>query len=527
MNGEIGRRIEHGASQIMDTFMIALMQRQEQIRKEQEYSQSLHQDIISNLKKNLQKELQQQNLIVERDGKSLTFRELKDGKLVFQNEEKAVSISSNEIETKVKFQTLDTNNEQSPRTKLEESPSLSSTEKSHYSFAPEIKPVNISPDTLEAIRKFAISSTKNEESQFPSLQINKSDEKQINFEIQSIDSGSNWGDGDIKGTINRGNGRVKIYVTSIDGENWNKSTDRFIEQKELTDILKEFGKQQTLVQQKTEQKNEIPETKSGTEIGLKIEPSSSPEKSNGAAIAGKELVDHRVSKELKLESKELVNDSFPSTLRGKLEAINMLKNMGPKEIRNLMKEAQVTAKEEKKSLPEAYKDKLIERFESSLDQSRKELIQKAELVYGEANKAEKKIDNSLKKISEAIVKLDKSKDLGLIPLEKHAEARGQLLKEQDTLTKSFDKIEKTVQRLDSQIKTDLKTQFPDLKVQNLNPKQALDIAKAASNTTVRSLRGLEEFTQEQKLDNTLKAINKATKEVEVTIKKTAQVTISR
>ncbi|MED1107670.1 hypothetical protein [Bacillus paramycoides] len=528
MTMEIGRKIEHGLNQIVDTFMVAMMQRQERIQRENDYAQKLHQDIISKLENQFQNELQNRNLSVEYRGENYKFEKIDNGNLIFHSNNKKISIAANEIESSIKekepVHTKEQTNFNHPldpsQNKTIETPIQKTENAPEVVSAKEIKiksDQTFNDDTKENTgEKINFKDDKEQIRHMLNL-LNGQEQKLMvqyaNVMIESLnnhyaDKSSYEESNKLEEMkkkcspeqIERVNTVVKQNISSFGKVDGKVNVDKF------HSILKEVQQEHT----KENEKENIPEQ---------------PIEKNSLKNEAKEPSQNKTI-ETPIQKTENALE-VPADIRGKLEAINMLKNMSSKEITDTIKESQKISSNENKPFGEVYKDKLIEKFESSITQSRKELVNKSEQIFNESSVVKEKINDGLDKINAALVQLENSQKHGLIPEGKYDELKSSLVGDRDKLTGQLDKVVGAEKKMENQLKYDLKSQFPDLKVAQLNAKQTLDIAKTACIATKRDLNSLKSFAKENKLENTMKAINKATKEVEVVVEKTVEVSINR
>ncbi|PGZ17616.1 hypothetical protein COE43_12690 [Bacillus cereus] len=653
MTMEIGRKIEHGLNQIVDTFMIAMMQRQERIQRENDYAQKLHQDIISKLENQFQNELQTRDLSVEYRGENFKFEKIDNGNLIFHSNDKKISIAANEIESSIKekepIHTKEQTNFNHPldpsQNKTIETPILKTEIAPEVVSAKEIKiksEQKIDDDTKENTEakinfkddkeqvKHMLNSMNSKEQELmvqytkvlserldnhfadssSDIHSNRFDEMKKNFtpeQINKVTAVVNQNIHSASYTTDKENGKIHVdkfdkILENIRNErtkenvkenNQEQTKGNTIENTNFKDDKEQIkhilnllnGQEQKLMVQYTKVMNEGLDNhyadKSSYKESHKLDKMKEDftpeqiEKVNTVVkqnISGFDEVDGKVSVdkipsilkdiqqertkenakeniaeqtiEKNSEKNETIDPSqnktietpilktentleVPADIRGKLEAINMLKNMSSKEITDTIKESQKISSNENKPFGEVYKDKLIEKFESSLTQSRKDLVMKSEQIFNESSVVKEKINDGLDKINAALVQLENSQKHGLIPEGKYNELKSSLVGDRDKLTSQLDKVVGAERKMENQLKYDLKSQFPDLKVAQLNAKQTLDIAKTACIATKRDLNSLKSFAKENKLENTMKAINKATKEVEVVVEKTVEVSINR
>ncbi|PEZ02509.1 hypothetical protein CN326_20020 [Bacillus sp. AFS018417] len=96
-----------------------------------------------------------------------------------------------------------------------------------------------------ALYQYSLMAMKSDENEFPekNFEFRGSDEEQTKFGINAINSAAYWGQGDILGEIHHETQKVKLYQKDIDGDNWSKTSNIFLEEKSLESIMKEFGKE--------------------------------------------------------------------------------------------------------------------------------------------------------------------------------------------------------------------------------------------------------------------------------------------
>ena len=90
------------------------------------------------------------------------------------------------------------------------------------------------------------------------------------------------------------------------------------------------------------------------------------------------------------------------------------------------------------------------------------------------------------------------------------------------------KLDQSEQKINEQLKTDIKQQFPDIKTDKLKLNDSIGLAKAAyTMTNEKTIDNLKNFSLENDLKGVIDTIDKATKEIEIEIQETTTIAFSR
>ncbi|AZV45656.1 hypothetical protein BAOM_p003 (plasmid) [Peribacillus asahii] len=238
----------------------------------------------------------------------------------------------------------------------------------------------------------------------------------------------------------------------------------------------------------------------------------------------------------KIETKNIENSIqnsnspllLPSQIRGQLEVLNHLKSMSEKEVLKNFKDAQKQAKIEDKLVPEVYKENLQKHINERIQNSKERILDTAISTY-EKNK---ELRNNLRSIENEINKnmgvLYQAKLEKKISPEEYKNLKENLETQKTQINDRFLKINQSDQRINEQLKVDLKQQFPDMKTDKLTLNESIGLASAAySMTNEKTIENLRNFSLENDLKGIINSIDKTTKEVEFEVEEITEIKISR
>lgn len=219
---------------------------------------------------------------------------------------------------------------------------------------------------------------------------------------------------------------------------------------------------------------------------------------------------------------------MPSQIRAQLEVLNYLKSMSRVDILNTLKVAQKQAQELGMPVLEVYKLNLQREIiqniriykERALDVAF-ETREKNNFLRQELREIETKINRNLGILYQA--KLEQK-----IEPEQFFELKQIMDKQKIEIQVRYQNIDKSEQRINEQLKVDLKKQLPEIQTEQLTLNDSIALAAAAySMTNEKTIENIKNFSIENKLSETLEAIDKVTKEVEFEIKEITEMTVSR
>ncbi|EOP32268.1 coiled-coil domain-containing protein [Bacillus cereus] len=283
MSQTVGQQVENAVVGVVDEYMRQLFNREERLKLENERFLELHEKTVSTLERQLEDTLKNSLLSIEKDGIKYDFDSIKDGQLLFKNEDKIISVPPHEIEKTIGL----------VKTNIEE--------QNHEKD-------NINEPLKEEIKL---------ENKEPLA------EKIINLsELEK----------DLSETLKK-----SPYIVENDGEKY-----------DFKGI--ENG---NLVFQNGDKAISIPPNEIESKLKLEKEPS----------IEG--ILDKNGQNIMSLHE-----------LKGKLEAINYLKDMSRDDVLNLVRDTVKESKEQKVPLFELYKDKLEKNIKEYIDHTKEKFKEK-------------------------------------------------------------------------------------------------------------------------------------------------------
>ncbi|MDZ3956239.1 hypothetical protein U0X36_25855 [Bacillus thuringiensis] len=98
MSQTVGQQVENAVVGVVDEYMRQLFNREERLKLENERFLELHEKTVSTLESQLEDTLKNSSLSIEKDGIKYDFDSIKDGQLLFKNEDKIISVPPHEIE---------------------------------------------------------------------------------------------------------------------------------------------------------------------------------------------------------------------------------------------------------------------------------------------------------------------------------------------------------------------------------------------------------------------------------------------
>jgi hypothetical protein len=217
-----------------------------------------------------------------------------------------------------------------------------------------------------------------------------------------------------------------------------------------------------------------------------------------------------------------------SQIRGQLEVLNHLKSLSDKEVLKNFKDAQKQAKIEDKPIDQVYKEKLQERVNSHIQDSRERVLDTAINIYEKNQELRNDLRSIESEINKNIGVLYQAKLEQKISPDEYEKLKDNLNEQKCQIEDRILKINQSDKIINEQLKVDLKQQFPDLKTEKLSLNESIGLASAAySMTNDKTIGNLRNFSLENDLKGIINSIDKSTKEVEFEIQETTEVTFSR
>ncbi|WP_139210464.1 hypothetical protein [Priestia endophytica] len=216
----------------------------------------------------------------------------------------------------------------------------------------------------------------------------------------------------------------------------------------------------------------------------------------------------------------------PSNIRGQMEAISYLKQMSAKEIVKQMKEAQKEAQRNGEPLHVAYKANLQEHINERVEISRERVLDKSIKIHDKSDELRMDLREAERKINQSMGMLQQAKLEQKISQKEYESLKEKLDEKKAELHEREAKVDRNEKKMENQLKSDLKEQYPGLKTDKLTMAETIAIATASSQMiNEKTVENLRSFSLENELKGAIQSIDKANKEIEHEIEET--LTISR
>lgn len=257
-----------------------------------------------------------------------------------------------------------------------------------------------------------------------------------------------------------------------------------------------------------------------------------------AGLSNQELknakkLNHEVSENIERNIDKNFNDSgnksiVPSQIRAQLEVVHQLKNLSEKEIIKSFKEASKQSKIENKPIPQLYKENIENIVNSKIKLSKditletaKQTQEKNQGLRNDLREIESKINANMGVLYQA--KLEQK-----ISLEEYNNLKENLSHQKNQIQERYDKLSVNENKINDQLKADLKLEFPNLKTDKLSLNESIQLASAAyTMTNEKTIENLRDFSLENDLKGVINVVDKATKEIEYEITEKTEITFSR
>ncbi|MDQ0418723.1 hypothetical protein J2Z48_002927 [Croceifilum oryzae] len=223
------------------------------------------------------------------------------------------------------------------------------------------------------------------------------------------------------------------------------------------------------------------------------------------------------TKDVVIEPKDL---NVGLEMRGRLEALQYYRSLSPDDVLKTLKEVQKVAKREGRPVEEVYRERLQIKIERSVTLSRGSLLKQAEITSEDIKEIKMELREAENEINKNFAKLEKGRSNGEVNPEEYKQLKANLEGRKGIVKDRLMQIEGAEKKLEAQVKTDLKAQYPSMDMKKLSLAEAVSIGLAAETVTEKGIDKLRDFASNNKMDDLLQALEKSTKEVEIVVEET-------
>jgi len=506
MSRSFSKDVEHAANSVIEALVRRMFEVHERLKqKESEFIQ-LHNDVVNEIENNIIKQYENQRFSIDEEKGLFEMKGLQNDKVIFVNDEKTVHVDLNKLDSLVK-----------PEEGMDKDKRIWNID--DEGIGQEVK-IETPKVTNEFEKEYDVSTAKRVWS------INgEGIGEEVKIETPKIETEN----------IEKGNEFIEIFKDKSNDE-ITKQIQEFQEYRNNFHESIFYSDDSNMKDREYKELEKIDEKLNNMKEAQKILETSKEKKDlplneHNLNKAKKLNVDASNKLEKNIENSIQNSNSpllLPSQIRGQLEVLNHLKSMSEKEVLKSFKDAQKQARIEDKLVPEVYKENLQKYINERIQHSKERILDTAISTY-EKNK---ELRNNLRSIENEINKnmgvLYQAKLEQKISPEEYKNLKENLEIQKTQINDRLLKINQSDQRINEQLKVDLKQQFPDMKTDKLTLNESIGLASAAySMTNEKTIENLRNFSLENDLKGIINSIDKTTKEVEFEVEEITEIKISR
>ncbi|WP_048882997.1 hypothetical protein [Bacillus sp. 445_BSPC] len=501
-------------------------------QKESEFSQ-IHDSIVNEMEKNILKQYESQRFSIEGETGVFDIKGLQNEKVVFMNDEKSVHVPLDKLDSIVKpidqdklisedlkvSGEIDNNRKENVNKYIEEFKGKSNDEINEkiQDFGEECSQfhqnISYSDDPKMRAKEY-----KEHDNMLDELEDMKEAQKILgNSRNIDLKNDIELDKSDSLVTSEEGNDKAK-RIWNIDGQGIGQEVK--IEAKKENEINDNAKRVWNI---------------NGEGIGekVKIETAAGDLSQKGNEFNKANEINNEASKKLEKNIDSSIPDLkspflLPSQIRGQMEVLNHLKSLSDKEILNNFKVAQKEARSLDKPVAEVYKENLQQKVNERIQFSKEKILNTAINTFEKNQESRRDLREIEKEINKNMGTLYQAKLEQKISPQEYNQFKENLDQQKSKIDEKLSKLDTIDHKINEQLKVDLKQQFPEMKTDKLTLNESIGVAQAAyAMTNENTIENLKNFSLANELNGVINSIEKTTKEVEIEIEETIELSFSR
>ncbi|MFD4931826.1 hypothetical protein ACFWMS_23560 [Peribacillus butanolivorans] len=501
-------------------------------QRESEFSQ-IHDSIVNEMEKNILKQYENQRFSIEGETGVFDIKGLQNEKVVFMNDDKSVHVPLDKLDSIVKpidqdklisedlkvSGEIDNNSKEKVNKYIEEFKGKTNDEINEkiQDFGEECSQfhqnISYSDDPKMRAKEY-----KEHDNMLDELEDMKEAQKILgNSKSIDVKNDIELDKSDSLVTSEEGNDKAK-RIWNIDGEGIGQEVK--IEEKKENEINDNAERVWNI---------------KGEGIGekIKIQTAAGELSQKGIEFNKANEINNEESKKLERNIDSSIPDLkspflLPSQIRGQMEVLNHLKSLSDKEILNNFKIAQKEARSLDKPVAEVYKENLQQKVNERIQFSKEKILNTALNTFEKNQESRRDLREIEKEINKNMGTLYQAKLEQKISPQEYNQFKENLDQQKSQIDEKLLRIDNVDHKINEQLKVDLKQQFPEMKTDKLTLNESIGVAQAAyAMTNENTIENLKNFSLANELNGVINSIEKTTKEVEIEIEETIEISFSR
>lgn len=481
MSRSFGKDVENAVNSVVEALVRRTFEAHERLRQKEHELIKLHESTINEIEKGILESNKNHNFSLENENGLFTMKSLQNNQLIFENNEKQVSVNLNEIESVVKPMELEKPGKEELPQDIHAPKDITGNQYiKEFEGKSDSEIDGIINDYVEKIDSWHHAAYYEEDSERRSYEYQLVDEAREDLEKMKI---------------------AKDYLNSLS-------------------IVKDISINKPSGIEKTNSEDEIKKISNDKSI-VNIVP-----------IEQAKGINNNFNKNLEINVQNSLDNNksgllISSQIRGQMEALNHLKSLSDKEIIKNFKNAEKQARIEGRPTAEVYKENLVKQVNAEVQISKEKTLDVAINSFEKNKEMRENLRGIENEINKNTGVLYQAKIENRIPPEEYNKMKAELDSQKAQINDRLMKIDHNEHKINEQLKVDLKQQFPEMRTDNLKINESVGLATAAyTMTNEKTIENLRNFSLENDLKGVIHSIDKTTKEIEIEITEITEI-ISR